>query len=173
MRPPTALRAVALSLALSLLSLFACDSDKCTSWPRCIAGSSFNEKTCECGPILDTGSVPDAAAAADAAVATSCAMPPAAQDAGANVVACLVARASLECPVAGGGICGCLSEDPKSCSECGASTTCSNRCEAHEYAMACGGPPQRDGGSYAEAPASCRSVAGFPSGSAIYCCPCL
>jgi hypothetical protein len=154
------------------LSAAACGDDNenegaCKNGTPSCAGSTFDEKTCTCGPVVDAG------AAVDAAAATSCAMPLAVQDAGANVVACLVARASLECPVAGGGSCGCLSEDPKSCSECGASTTCSNRCEAHEYAMACGGPPRRDGGSYAEAPASCRSVAGFPSGSAIYCCPCL
>lgn len=160
-------------LAMSLLAA-ACGDDgdnngACKNGTPSCAGTTFNEKTCTCGPVLDAGATIDAGVAGDAG--SSCERPPSMQDAGANVVACIVARASLVCPFSGGS-CGCLSEDPTSCPSCGSSSTCSNRCEAHEYAMSCGGPP-RDGSSYAEAPASCRSVAGFPSGSATYCCPCL
>src|SRR4051794_3827288 len=153
---------VLLALAVSLAAAACGDDDDSAcknGTPSCAVGfDHFNEKTCTCERSVDASLVGS----------MSCERPPSTHDAGTNIVACMVARASLECPAASGGGCDCLSDDLKSCSACGASTTCSNRCETHEYTMWCGGPPLRDGGSYAEAPASCRSITGFPSGAAIY-----
>jgi hypothetical protein len=185
----------------TLLGMFgwlaACgDDDPCKAGRPVCVSATFDEKTCTCGPLLDAGATLGADSAIDAAqhcssgtascaagstfnpqtclcdrmdaaAASSCAMPLAVQDAGAGVVACNVERAYVEC-----GNCACLSADPATCEACGEPRMCTNRCQANEYAVGCGGPPRHDGMTYADSPTACRSVANLPSGTGIYCCPC-
>ncbi|MGO8992391.1 MAG: hypothetical protein ACLQVI_03620 [Polyangiaceae bacterium] len=92
-----------------------------------------------------------------------------------------VARYLLVCNL-GSGDEECMSNDASTCpSTFGATGTpldCVNQCNANEYAVAAGGPPQQlpDGGFTLPVtpslPAACRSVGAVPSGASYSCCPC-
>jgi hypothetical protein len=77
----------------------------------------------------------------------------------------------------------CLSNDPSTCPPPNAipgatDTNCVDQCNANEYVVSAGGPPdvQEDGGvtfpPTPDLPASCRSIGGNPAGVAYSCCPC-
>jgi hypothetical protein len=52
-------------------------------------------------------------------------------------------------------------------------TFCEDPCADNEYAVTCGGLPQRDA-AYAnqQPPSGCRLALATPGGVAFYCCPC-
>jgi hypothetical protein len=78
---------------------------------------------------------------------------------------------------------GCLSNDPTTCPGPNAipgatDSNCVDQCNANEYAVSSGGPPdmQPDGAvtfpPTPTLPASCRSLGGNPAGVSYSCCPC-
>jgi hypothetical protein len=81
---------------------------------------------------------------------------------------CGAARAALDCEFPNGAGCVCVS-DGTTCEGCAA--TCTNKCDANEYAASCGGIGPS--GPSADPPAACRLVLPTPGGIAFYCCPCL
>jgi hypothetical protein len=84
---------------------------------------------------------------------------------------CTAARALLWCGYDGGEHQNCLSNDLRSCPTPLLHGSCTNQCQASEYAVACGGPGlmAEQGGP----PPSCRSVDITPGGVSFYCCPCI
>jgi hypothetical protein len=86
--------------------------------------------------------------------------------------ACGAGRALFECRMPNGG-CDCIT-DGTTCNGCETDATCANKCNANEYAAACGsvGPPDPSI-TYANPPAACRIVYPTPAGVTFYCCPCL
>lgn len=101
-------------------------------------------------------------------------------DVDSGVRACVVGQAHVQCYFSSGAGYGCLSDDPTTCSIFGPENgaTCTNDCEANEYAVSCGGPPKYTspdgsiGFSYQEVPEVCKIIVGNPSGNVIACCPC-
>jgi hypothetical protein len=119
--------------------------------------------------FLAVGSCGGANSGATTGTVSLCSHPSYLDDAGAG--ACTLGRAALFCESPTQGGCDCVTNDQS----CGCNIPCENKCHANEYAVACGGPPappDRDAAPYADPPANCRGVGGFPSGGAFYCCPC-
>jgi hypothetical protein len=85
--------------------------------------------------------------------------------------ACTVERHSLTCNAPSGAGCLCVTDDT-TCPECTlANVTCTDGCNANEYALSCGGPPHPEDPTftYASAPVTCRSLGATPAGNAYYC----
>jgi hypothetical protein len=86
--------------------------------------------------------------------------------------ACGVGRALLDCEFPNGAGCGCVTNNA-TCDGC-AGSTCTDTCDANEYAVSCGGIGPGDPSiTYADPPAACRFASANPGGIAYYCCPCL
>jgi hypothetical protein len=82
---------------------------------------------------------------------------------------CVAAAALVVCVGEDGDNEVCISNDPSSCSNGTAGTSCHDQCSASgEYAVACegqaGAPPQP--------PSGCQNYDGAPTGTVYYCCPC-
>ena len=91
--------------------------------------------------------------------------------------ACAAAVAYVNCTTANGSV-GCLSDGVSRCDDVTSSdtATCTDECEANQYAAACGGPPifAPDGGfvAYEPLPSDCVTAAITPTGVVFGCCPC-
>jgi hypothetical protein len=84
--------------------------------------------------------------------------------------ACHAKRALVQCSLPGGLTEGCLSDDPAECpGSADAGGTCTDRCAAGEYGVACG---QVGPGTIAKPPTACRDMGAIPAGIVYYCCPC-
>ena len=88
---------------------------------------------------------------------------------------CRVAHALLSCEGSNGTSASCISNDPTQCPgpnpQPGVSFTCTNQCNAGEYAATCGGVGPQSGPS-AQPPTDCRNMGVNPGGISYYCCPC-
>jgi hypothetical protein len=114
------------------------------------------------------------AAACSSSSPTSTALPactwPAALDPpDVSTTACVAARTYLSCKLPNGGGEDCLSNDPTRCSGGIAGPTCTDLCNANEYAVACGGPGPAQPPPL---PSGCRSLLAGPGGGISGCCPC-
>jgi hypothetical protein len=86
---------------------------------------------------------------------------------------CGAARAFIGCEYPNGAGCFCMTDDT-SCKECPAGATCTDQCDANEYAVSCGSIGAPDPSiTYGDPPATCRFTSANPGGIAYYCCPCL
>jgi hypothetical protein len=86
--------------------------------------------------------------------------------------ACRAMRAFVSCGDPAGGGCGCLSDDPTTCSGCGSGFTCQNQCAANQYGVACGGIGPSSPSSNQTPPDGCTVRLSTPAGVSFYCCPC-
>jgi hypothetical protein len=113
-------------------------------------GGAMSEAGVAATPTMDAGQCGYAAGVGDASPGT-----------------CSVARANIYCtyPTLGES-CGCLTDDA-TCAGCPAGATCTDQCNANEYAVSCDHKVPS-----AVPPPACR-VLELDEDDAYYCCPCL
>jgi hypothetical protein len=101
-----------------------------------------------------------------------CSWPASLNDAGPY--SCTPSQSLVECDLASGGSCFCLSSGEPVCSGCGNldGGTCKALCGSREYGLVCGGlgpPPE---GANLTPPQGCRVAVNEGLGPSHYCCPC-